>query len=736
MAKKRKKNETNKVNRSRNLSRGQLVIAGIFIAVILFLIFSIFILKDLPSPNSLANPVQSTKIYDRNGKLLYSVFTSENRTYIPIGDIPQALQKATIASEDKDFYRHGGINFVGGILRAARDMIFYRNVQGGSTLTQQLVKSALLSPERTLPRKIKEIVLAFWTERIYPKDKILEMYLNQIPYGGTAYGAEEAARIYFGKHAKDLSLAESALLAGITPAPTYYSPLGTDPSRAKKRQVEVLNLMAENGFISKDEADKSAAEPLTFNTQRDPILAPHFVMLVKEQLVKKYGEQMVDWGGLKVTTTLDFDLQSFAQITVASETARQKNLKVGNGAALVTNPGTGEILAMIGSRDYFSTESGSVNVVFANRSPGSAIKPLNYALGFLKGLVTPATAWIDGRYCFPPFNGKSYCPQNYDGKFHGVVQTRFALGNSLNIPAVKILAINKVEDFIATASAMGLRTLDEDPNRYGYSLTLGGGETTMADLSTAFGVFANGGRRQDLLPILKVEDGNGKILEDNSTKPQVLNSRFQKSWDGSQPYIPYDDWVLPSEVTFLVSHILLDDSSRTMTFGAGSVLNIPGKVVSVKTGTTEDKRDNWTIGYTPSRLTAVWVGNNDNSAMSPSLESGNTGAAPIWNKIMKYTLKDLSPEWPQKPENVIFMEVCALSGLLPDHGCPVRGEYFIKGFLPREKDTVWEQKRKIWVFKDTHKPATGNFQPDQVQEEDHLVISDPFQKDFCVDCPL
>ena len=390
---------------------------------------------------------------------------------------------------------------------------------------------------------------------------------------------------------------------------------------------------------------------------------------------------------------------------------------------------------MVGSKDYYNSQFGNFNVATSLRNPGSSIKVITYATAFKQGF-SPATTVLDIPAKFPD-GDKPYIPVNYDGKFHGTVQTRFALGNSLNIPAVKILAVNKLDAFIATASAMGLKTLTDDPNRYGYSLTLGGGETTMADLATAFGVFANAGRKQDLVSILKVESGDGKVLEDYSQDLQTedLKRKVQKPWDGSEPYVPYDSWVLPTEVTFLISHILLDDSSRTMTFGAGSVLNIPGKVVSVKTGTTEDKRDNWTVGYTPSRLAAVWVGNNDNSAMSPYLESGNTGAAPIWNKIMKYALKDTPPEWPQKPENVVFLEVCALSGLLPDHGCPTRGEYFIKNFTPRDKDNVWDQKRKVWVFKDTHKQATGNFQPDQVQEEDHLVISDPLQKDFCADCP-
>ena len=704
--------------------------------IVLFLIGLVWFFKDLPSPANLVNnpPQQTTKLLDRNGQLLYNVYTDENRTSIFIDKIPLPMRQATIAVEDKDFYHHHGINVTGGVLRAIRDMVLHQNIQGGSTITQQLVKMSLLSPEQTITRKIKEAVLALWIERLYSKNQILEMYLNRVPYGGTAYGIEEAAQYFFNKHASELTLSESTLLAGLPSAPTYYSPFGTNPQRALDRQKQVLERMKEDGYLKNYQLPITNYQ-LNFATQSANFVAPHFVAQVREELAKKYGEERVARGGLKVTTTLDLDLQKDTEATLSAEVEKQKNLKVGNGAALITNPATGEILAMIGSKDYFATDGGKVNIVNAERSPGSSIKPLNFALGLLKGTTTAATPWIDERYCFPPASGrdKSYCPQNYDASFHGVVQTRFALGNSFNIPAVKELALNTIDDFIATASAMGITTFG-DKNRFGYSLTLGGGEVKMTDMAVAFGVFANAGRRQNLVDILKVEDNNGNVLEN----PATGGTTTQESWDGTKIYQPHDGFVLPTEVTFLISHILLDDGARSMTFGGGSVLNIPG--VSVKTGTTEDKRDNWTIGYTSgqdNRLVAVWVGNNDNSPMSPYLESGNTGAAPIWNKLMRRTLKDVEKiEWPQRPETVVFTEICSLSGMLPANDCPKRGEYFIKAFTPRDTDNVWNQKRKIWVFKDTGKQATGNFQPDQVKEEDHIVISDPIQKDFCVDCPL
>lgn len=710
--------------------------------LILVLLSLIFVLRNLPSPSDLTNkPIPlTTKILDRNGKLLYNIYVSENRTVVSLDQIPKTMQQATLAIEDKDFYRHGGINFLGGIARAIKDMILYRRLEGGSTLTQQLIKTSLLTPERTITRKVKELILAFWTERLYTKDKILALYLNRVPYGGTAYGVEEAAQVYFGKHAGQLDLAESALLAGLPQAPTYYSPFGTDPQRALTRQKEVLGRMVEDGYITKEQQLAASSERLVFASQSAGIKAPHFIAYAKEILVKKHGEQAVEQGGLKVTTSLDLDLQEAAQASLSAEVEKQKGLAVGNGAALVTNPATGEILAMIGSHDYFASGSGKVNVTLAERSPGSSIKPLNYALGFLTGRATPATPWIDAKFCFPPYNGKTYCPGNYDGKFHGVVQTRLALGNSFNIPATKMLAVNGVEEFIATASAMGITSFT-DKTRYGYSLTLGGGEVKMIDMAVAFGVFANAGRRQDLVPILKVEDSSGKVLEDSSESIIHNSKSIIQPWDGSRPWQPHDNYVLPEEVTYLISHILLDDSARAQTFGAGSILNLGGLPVSVKTGTTEDKRDNWTIGYTfgqDSRLVAVWVGNNDNTPMSPYLESGNTGAAPIWNRIMRYALRDITPEWPHKPDNVVFVQVCALSGLLPDHGCPERGEYFIKAFVPNEKDNVWDQKHPVVVYKDSHKqPVVGDKPtPDQVTTEDHVTISDPLQKDYCVDCPL
>ncbi len=687
----------------------------------------LLILKDLPSPAKLGKydiPL-ATKIYDRNNKLLFDIYADQNRTPVPLSDIPKHVQQATIAIEDKDFYRHQGVNPIGGILRAAAATVLRRRLQGGSTITQQLVKSALLTPERTIIRKTKELILAFWVEALYSKNKILELYLNQVPYGGTAWGIETASEKYFGKSVKNLTLAEAALLAGLPQAPTLYSPFGAHPLLAKVRQKEVLRRMVEDRYITQEEADTAYAAELIFK-QETGIKAPHFVMYVKDQLVDKYGEALVERGGLKVTTTLDLGLQEYAQATVAAEVEKLKNLRVTNGAAVVTKPATGEILAMVGSIDYFASPSGSFNVTTATRQPGSSIKPINYAIGIEKRIVTPATMFLDIPSCFANINQPNYCPRNYDGKFHGPVQLRMALGNSYNIPAVKMLYLNTVHDMVASASAFGLDTLT-DPSRYGLSLTLGGGEVRMTDMAEAFSVFANAGVRKDLVSILKVVDKNGKVLEEHKDPNLDRDVPSQLLLQGER--------VVSPETAFLISHILLDNNARQDAFGPASTLVIPGHAVSVKTGTTDDLRDNWTIGFTPQYLIAAWVGNNDNSAMNPALVSGITGAAPIWNKIMKKVLQGTSDIWPKQPEGIVGAQVCATSGLLPpndgdDKGCATRFEYFIKGTVPNRREAI---KQAVMIDKATGDLAAPG-QTDNVEAAEHTVLSDDMST-YCLDCP-
>jgi penicillin-binding protein 1C len=690
----------------------------LFVAIcLLVVILFIWLFKDLPSPTRLGSypfPV-STKIYDRQGKLLYEIFTEKKRTPVKLKDLPDFVKWATIASEDKNFYHHHGFDF-GGILRAIYNIVFHQTLQGGSTITQQLVKNALLEdPNRNLRRKIREAVLTWGTEVIYSKDQILEMYLNQAPYGGTAWGIEAAAQTYFNKHAQDLTLAEAALLAGLPASPTRFSPFGAHPELAKERQKRVLQRMVEDKYLTPEEAKKAAEEELKYAPADPGIKAPHFVLYVKDLLVEKYGEKMVEQGGLRVTTTLDLDLQNFAQQTVASEVAKLKKLNVSNGAALVTNPKTGEILAMVGSKDYFDKEiDGNVNVTLRPRQPGSSIKPLNYALALEKKLITPATVLNDTPTCFSVPGQDLYCPVNYDGSFHGPTQVRFALGNSYNIPAVKVLALNGLEDFIKKAKEMGISTFT-DPKDYGLSLTLGGGEVKMIDMATAFSAFANLGIRQDVWAIQKVEDSQGKVL-------------FEKKEDEGPR-------VLPMGVAYLISHILLDNNARSAAFGPSSYLVIKNHPeVSVKTGTTNDRRDNWTIGYNPSRLVAVWVGNNDNSPMS-YVASGITGASPIWNKIMTFALKDQKEEWPLKPDDVVGASICRVSGKLPnpENPCETRFEYFWEDTVPTQTENL---KTIVAIDKTTGQIANENTPPENKENQEHQVIYDPLGVPFCLDCPV
>ena len=693
---------------------------GLLILILFIIVGAIayyFILKDLPSPTKLNNPTnipESSQIFDRNGELLYTVYSNKNRTRVPLKNIPKHAQEATIAIEDKDFYRHGAID-IRGITRAFIANVQGKPIQGGSTLTQQLIKSSLLSPERTVQRKIKEIVLAFATEVLYSKSQIIEMYLNQIPYGGTAYGIEAASQTFFGKSAKDLTLAESALLAGLPQSPTLYSPFGSHPEYAKARQEQVLKLMREQGYITAEEEKRAVTEKLEYKNLSTSIKAPHFSLYIKDLMEEKYGDKFTKDGGFKITTTLDLPTQEFAELAVASEVAKLVNARVSNGAAVVTDPSTGDILAMVGSKDYFdNTIDGNVNITLALRQPGSSIKPINYAVGLLNG-YSAATIFVDKKICFPSGSGPAYCPKNYDNSFHGVVSMREALANSYNIPAVKMLKMNGVESMMATASAMGINTFT-NPERYGLSLTLGGGEVTMLDMATAFGVFANSGYRVDLNPILEVRDSKDKVLEKKEDKSVIFGER-----------------VLPEAVTFIISDILADNNARAPAFGTNSVLRIPDQYVSVKTGTTNDLRDNWTIGYTPDYLVVTWVGNNDNTPMS-RVASGITGASPIWNEIMSHLLEGKEALPLKPPENAVRLNACRWSGLFPPEGggCETRADYFIRNKFPSKRDPGLQA---IWVDKDTQDLPEDPNQKDNLEAKEEYVVEDELGDKYCVTCP-
>jgi 1A family penicillin-binding protein len=624
--------------------RVEYFIIGFTTCVIAVVIFQSYqLVRTLPSPKSIGkvNFELSTHIFDRNGYELYEIYDDQNRTPVKLDSLPVYVYQTAIAIEDKEFFNHKGVAWYSGVGRSIREFILHRSVQGGSTITQQLVKSSLLGPERTIERKLKEIILALWTERLYSKKQILEMYLNQVPYGGSTYGIEEASQTYFNKTAKNLTIEEAALLAGLPQAPSIYSPFA-DPVLAKARRDDVLRKMYEQKYITSPQYIAARKKALNVVSNIVHIKAPHFVFYTREELTKQFDARTVEKGGLKVYTTLDLTIQNQTERILKEELVKIKNLNVTNGAILVTKPSTGEILAMVGSSDYFQEPSGAFNVTTALRQPGSSIKPLMYSLAMEKGLT--AASSIDDTpvtYSYP--GGPSYRPVNYDSRFHGRVTFRTALANSYNIPAVKTLNAVGVANFVDHATTW------KNPQTYGLSLTLGGGEVHMTDMATAYGVFATLGKKIAVHPLNTVTDlSDEAIYQHDDDSPRVLSQG----------------------ISYIIGDILSDNSARQSAFGPRSALEIPGYKVAVKTGTTDSKKDNWTIGYTPEYLVVVWVGNNDNTPMNPALTSGITGAAPIWNRVMTYLLTNYSKKnsWFNKPDDVVE-KVCYGN----------KKEYFIRG---------------------------------------------------------
>lgn len=652
-----------------------LLFVGVLFTGVLFAWYA----KDLPRPDKVRRTEGlSTVVLDRNGETLYDIYENQNRIPVRYEDIPNHLKLATVAVEDKDFFKHQGLS-TSGIARGMLACFLLKRCQGGSTLTQQLVKNVLLSNERTLPRKMKEAILAIQIERRYNKDEILQMYLNEAPYGGTAVGVEAAAQYYFNKSVKELDLVQSAVIAGLPQSPTRYSPFTGEPKAYVWRTEQVLRRMREDGHISpiQETEARRQLDTISFAEESGSLRAPHFIAYIKDQLVAKFGSKLVEGGGLKVTTTLDWNLQEKAQEIVKEEVNKAKNLKVSNGAAVVIDPKTGEILAMVGSKDYTASESGGFKfnvAVQGKRQPGSSIKPITYAAALKKG-YTASTMLMDVETKYPSGDPKKpeYNPKNYDNKFRGPMQLRYALGNSINTIAVKVSALVGVKDTLRLAYDMGLTTLEptqENLTRIGLSMTLGGGEVTLLELTDAFGVFAAGGVRREAAAILKVEDPKGKVLfEHKAASPRE---------------------VLSPEVAYMISDILSDNDARKEVFGTRSLLVIPGHTVAVKTGTTDDKRDNWTMGYTPSVAVGAWVGNNDNSPMSPTLASGVTGAAPIWRRIILEALKGKNNEAFNRPGKIVEMEIDGFGGGTPVEGQARRTERYVAGTEPTTPAAIYQ----------------------------------------------
>ncbi len=618
-----------------------LKIAGfcfLFFAFSLFFLF-VYYAKDLPRPEKFTERtfVESTKIYDRTGEVvLYELYGEEKREIIPLSEMPEHLKQAVIATEDADFYSHFGIDFKG-ILRAIRiNLKIGKPIYGGSTISQQLIRSTFLTLEKTIKRKIREIILTLELERRYSKDQILEWYLNQIPLGPNIYGVEAASKTYFNKPAKDLSVAEAAVLAALIKTPSYLSPFGPNMDELLGRKDYVLDRMVKEDYLTPEEAEAAKKEELKFAEIKQTIKAPHFVLYVEEYLFREYGKDFLEQGGYRVYTTLDWEFQQAAEKAVEEGVGINKGKRAYNAALVAIDPKTGEILSMVGSADWFGDPypegcaSGEdclfdpkVNIATygIGRQPGSAFKPFVYATAFQAGYDDEYIV-IDEKTNFGVWGEKEYIPQNYDGLFRGPVTLRQALAQSLNVPSVKVLLyLAGLPESIETAKRLGITTLTRPSSYYGPSIVLGGGEVKLLDMVSAYGVFASEGLKIPPVSILKIEDSKGNIIEENRKTPKR---------------------VLEEEVARLINDILSDNETRTPMFGARSVLYFENYNVAAKTGTTDDFRDAWTIGYTPSIVVGVWAGNNDNSPSNK--KPGVVLAGPIWRAF----LSEVLPKLPKK----------------------------------------------------------------------------------------
>lgn len=695
--------------------------------------------RDLPDPQKLneLKVIESTKIFDRSGFLLYEIHGEENRTVVSADRISQYLKDATVAVEDKDFYKHFGVD-PKAILRAAWNYVFHDVVQGGSTITQQFIKNSFLTRERSLTRKIKEIILALELERRYSKSQILESYLNQIPYGSNSYGIEAAARNFLGKSAADLTLAESVFLAALPKAPTYYSPYGSHQDALIKRQNLILGRMEELGFITAEQRERARKEKIAVRPRQEKIFAPHFVNYVKEYLSEKYGDQALEKEGLKVYTTLDYQLQKQAEEIVKKYAKINLQYGAKNAALVSLDAKTGQILAMVGSKDYWDLKNdGNVNVVLRPRQPGSAFKPFVYAAAFQKG-YTPDTVVFDLLTEFALDNPdcqlkECYHPQNYDGKFRGPVTFREALAQSLNIPSVKVLYLAGVEDSIQLAESLGITTL-KDRSRFGLSLVLGGGEVKLLELAQAYSVFSQEGNLVEATPILKIENPAGKILEEFELKKKKI---------------------LDPQITRLVTDILSDNKARAPAFGENSPLFFENYQAAVKTGTTQgdtfdENRDGWTVGYTPSFLVGVWVGNNDNTPFQK--KPGVFVAAPMFHEMMNIFLKtkpaenftppDLiqtdKPYFQGKYEEETIVRIDKISGKLATELTPpelIEEKKFLQPhdilyYINKDDPQVknWEEPIALWAKDQSYSPVIQITEVDNIhtlENQPQIIITSP-----------
>ncbi|MBI4084806.1 MAG: PBP1A family penicillin-binding protein [Candidatus Levybacteria bacterium] len=632
-----------------------IVIGGFLLLVFIPTATYLYFVRDLSTKESIiAHKSEGILLLDRNGKPFFSFYQAREKTTIPISQIPKLTQEAVISVEDKEFYNHPGFSLRGIVRALLTDIKEEQLRQGGSTLTQQVVKNTLLTQEKSFLRKYQEIFLALELERRYSKEDILEIYLNTAYFGEGAFGTEDAAKTYFGKTAADLTLGESALLAGILPAPSAYSPLTGDHEKAFARQRLVLKQMRSLGFITDAERVAALKQQIAFNPAPKTlnVKAPHFALMVKDELIKKYGEQGVAGSGFTVRTTIDLPLQEYAEQVVENQVTRLAKNKVTNAAAVVLDPKTGEILTLVGSHNWTDETNGKINMALRARQPGSSFKPIVYAKAIDEHFITAATQLDDKPISFPD----GYKPKNYDGKFRGKVLVRFALANSLNIPAVLVMERVGVPDAIEMAEQLGITTL-KSPQDYGLSMVLGAAEIPLLELTTAYGVFANHGMKVTPTTIIEIKDKNGKVVYTHAPDPRQT---------------------LDEQVTFIISSILSDNSARQEVFGNALTISRPA---AVKTGTTEDYRDALTVGYTPSLAVGVWVGNNDRMPMDSI--AGSLGAAPIWRLLMEKALRGMPIERFITPSGIIRTPVCKENGYRANTATSsAYPEYFLKGTVP------------------------------------------------------
>ncbi len=671
----------NRIWRSKKLWSWTVRMIAVLFALTAFLF--IYYSKDLPDPNKLlARSIpQSTKILSRDGKLLYEVHGEFKRTLIPYSEMNSYIRNSTVAIEDKDFYNEGGINFKGIIRSVFVNVSTGRKAQGASTITQQFVRNAVLTRDKSYSRKIKEIILSLEINKRFSKDDVLKLYLNEIPYGRNAYGIEAAAQVYFNKHAKDIDLSEAAYLAALPQAPSYYNPTGPNRTALDNRKDTVLDQMFKQGYITKQEMEDAQNKKVVFEKAQNSISAPHFVFYVQDYLTEKYGEKALAEGGFKVTTTLDSRFQEIAEKSVKDGVVKNSKAYSGNNAALTAiDPKTGQILAMVGSKDYFGTPEPAgckpginctyepeVNVATSQRQAGSSMKPYVYVTAFKPEIgASPATLRLDVPTNFGTFGGKPYIPQNFGGKVFGPVSIRQSLAGSLNIPAVKTLYLAGIENSIQTMKDVGLSSPNLTKERCGLTLVLGGCEVTLLDHVGGYGTFAAMGTHHKTTGVLKIEDSSGKIIEE-----------FQ---DQSKQVID------PQAVYELIS-IMTDNAARQFTFGPSSQnLVLPDRPVAAKTGTTQNFHDGWALGYTPSLVAGVWTGNNDGTLMKTDAV---ITAAPIWKSFMQEALKGTPAEAFPEPEGIQRVEVDKLSGKLPGpYTRETKTEVFASYSVPKEKDDL------------------------------------------------